>query len=116
MIRPWPDIIAHYSDANTASHRAIGQLARHIHEGPFSESLFGWTSLYDLRISQTKMSHPPKVPYLTVSATGPESVEFRYLDTNIADRQWNQTVRPEQTIARFDRFLEQLRWVGGSSA
>ena len=116
MIRPWPDIIANYSNANTAAHKAIGQLARHIYEGPLSESLFGWTSLYDLRISQMRMSYPPKGPYLTVSATGPDSVKFRYLDTQIADRQWNRTVRPEQTIARFDRFLEQLRWVGGPPA
>ncbi len=116
MIRPWPDIIAHYAEANTAAHRAIGQLARHIHEGPLSESLFGWTSLHDLHISQTKMTYPPKGPYLRIAATGPESVEFRYLDTQIANRQWKRTVRPEQTIARYDRFLEQLRWVGGSSA
>ena len=116
MIRPWPEIIAHYADADTASHQAIGQLARHIHEGPLSKNLFGWTSIYDLCISQTKMSYPPNGPYLSVTAIGPESVEFRYLDTNIADRQWNRTVQPEQTIARFDRFLEQLRWVGDASA
>ena len=115
MAKPWPELIVRYDGLETDSLRAIGSLCRHINANPLGHSIYGWTSLHDLCISQTDMPYPPSGPFLNVSAIGPEEVEFRYLDTGPVERQWHWTVRPEETIARFSRFIEQLRWAGGHS-
>lgn len=70
----------------------------------------------DLCLSQTHETYPPSGPYLKVSAVNSREVEFRYVDTDIEDRQWHRVVGPDEVIPRFLRFIDQLHWVARPTA
>jgi hypothetical protein len=120
----WPDIVHDYRDIEKgvspekrASHHAfwraysaVGDLAAHIAEGPLGSSLFGWKSMHDLGIQQSD-ANTFSTSHLRVSPQLDGTVEFRYVDTHIASRQWSRTVPPEGVIGRFEAFLDQLHWV-----
>ncbi|HWE76572.1 MAG TPA: hypothetical protein VG328_25635 [Stellaceae bacterium] len=122
MSQSWSDIVAFYRDLPRKEEgeptwqaiRGIEALAQHIEQSPRLSRLQGWTSMLDLCIRQTGEA-PYAGPFLRVSPLSSGKVEFRYLDTSIAARQWHREVPSAETIARFLRFLDQLRWFGGSS-
>ncbi len=105
-----------YSDAATTDQAVLGvaALARHIEETSLSSGLFGWTSMFDLCIAQTAMSYPYAGPHLRVSPLSEGLIEFRYVDTAIAPKQWKRTVHATEAIARLHGFLAQLNWVARS--
>ena len=118
MNEAWPAIVGTFEACGIGHgsgelERAVGgiqALATSIAEGPLASILFGWTSMFDLCIQQTD-AEPYSAPYLRVSPSPSGMVEFRYIDTSIAERQWHRTVPLEAVVARLDEFLRQLRWV-----
>lgn len=86
-------------------------LALFIANGSLSSVLFGWTSMFDLCIQQVEVE-PFSGPYLRVSPLHSGQIEFRYVDTAIAKRQWRREVMPDAAVARFVGFMDQLGWVG----
>jgi len=87
----------------------VEQIAILIAEGPLQNALFGWISMYDLCVQQTDTT-PYAGPYLRLSPLPSGVVDFRYIDTGIADRQWHRAVAADAAPARFMIFLDQLCW------
>jgi len=114
MTEDWTSIVARYAEAPTsdASINGVAALARHIRETSLSSGLFGWTSMFDLCITQTEALNPHDGPYLRISPLPDGMVEFRYLDTRIAEQQWQRTVPAAECVARLRGFLAQLHWFG----
>ena len=117
MSEPWPDIVARLKQVGTigddgfrAAASVIEKIASLILEGPLGTQLFGWTSMHDLCVQQTDVA-PYSGPYLRISPQPSGEVEFRYVDTAIAARQWQRTVQPNAATARFEGFLRELRWI-----
>lgn len=66
--------------------------------------------MHALMIRQTDEPYPWRV-YLHVQPLESGEVEFRYVDTNIEKRQWHRVVSPDETVQRFHKFMDQLRWI-----
>lgn len=117
MILSWPEIVARYrgaladrgSEPLWSAVDAVATLAAHIAASPLSVILFGWTSMLDLAIQQTR-GQPFKTPYLRVSPLSSGKVEFCYIDTIMVDRQWRKPVESAEVVGRFEAFVDQLRW------
>ncbi len=112
MTKPWPEIIARYDDHKGAerSIRTLGTLARRIGESPLATGLFAWTSMFDLCIVQTEVTHPYDGPFLRLSPNSEDQIELRYVDTLNKGKQWHRTVDAEHAFARLIKFLDELRW------
>ncbi len=112
MTQPWPQIVARYEEytGDVRSIQALGRLARQISESPLANGLFAWTSMFDLCIVQTPVSHPYNGPWLRIASISEHQIEFRYLDTFERTQQWHRTVDAEHAWPRFITFLDQLRW------
>jgi hypothetical protein len=116
--QPWAQIVTFFGeirrrvgDGEFASALAgVEGVATLIAEAPANYGLFGWTSMHDLCIQQTDGA-PGAGPYLRISPQK-GSVEFRFVDTAIASRQWIRRVPAEKARERFVQFLDQLHWVG----
>lgn len=114
LTKPWSAIARQYAESSTvdSSVAAICALVRHIEDSELSNGLFGWTSMFDLCITQTRVDHPYLGPYLRVKPLFNGQVEFRYLDTPDGAKQWHRTVPAEDSIPRLHSFLAQLHWFG----
>jgi hypothetical protein len=112
LTKDWASIMVRYAEAPTsdASINGVATLARHIQATELSTGLFGWTSMFDLCITQTEVSNPYTGPYLRIKPLSDGMVEFRYLDTQIEEQQWKRTVPASETVARLRGFLAQLHW------
>ena len=118
MILPWPDLVADFAEFRrmmpeppfALALEGIQSVAASIAGGPLNACLFGWTSMHDLCIQQTA-AQPYTAPYLRIAPQRSGMVEFRYNDTAKAERQWHREVPPGAAVARFESFLDQLRWV-----
>ena len=117
MSEPWDDIVVKLRQKQglgdskfQSALSGIEQVASLIAEGPLKSALFGWTSMHDLCVQQTD-TPPHSGPYLRISPLPSGSVEFRYVDTGIAHRQWKREETVDRTSTRFTAFLRQLRWV-----
>ena len=117
MIKPWPAIVAQYADyANRGpAIDAMLELAQRIASSPLGSGLYGWTSMFDLFITQTEVAHPYHGPCLRVAPLLPDGqlVELRYLDTREEDKQWHRTVEATLAVPRFLKFLDELHWFPG---
>ena len=60
-----------------------------IQKSPLADALYPWTSMLELRITQTKV-HPfqNNVPFLHISPRNDGTAEFRYVDTMNDQKQW----------------------------
>jgi hypothetical protein len=112
MTKPWPQIVARYREypGEDLSIKALLALSEHIANGPLSQGLFAWTSMFDLCITQTEVTYPYNGPYLRVSPMHDGLIEFRYIDTFQTDRQWHREVPGNEAIPRLSKFLAQLHW------
>ncbi len=63
----------------------------------------------DLCIQQVDVE-PYSGPYLRVVPLHSGLIEFRYVDTAIARRQWHRETTPDAVVPRFMRFMDQLGW------
>ncbi|TCR82100.1 hypothetical protein [Rhizobium sp. BK376] len=116
MSKSWDDIIVKLREKQGLEGRefqtalsGVAQVASLIAEGPLNSVLFGWTSMHDLCVQQTDTT-PYSGPYLRISPLPSGSVEFRYVDTGIAKRQWTRVESAGRAARRFTAFVEQLRW------
>lgn len=111
MIRPWGDIRRHYADlaSRDASLEPMKHLVDQIEASLTLSRLYGWTSMVDLHIVQTRASYPYDGPELVISPKV-GSVEFRYVDTMIRSKQWHRVVPGPAAFARLERFADQLHW------
>jgi hypothetical protein len=66
--------------------------------------------MHDLCVQQTD-TPAYAGPYLRISPLEAGLVEFRYVDTAVAKRQWHRVVSPEDAPARLRSFLGQLHWL-----
>ncbi len=114
LTKPWSAIARQYSESSNldSSVSAIAALVRHIENSELSNGLFGWTSMFDLCITQTKVEHPYLGPYLRVKPLFNGEVEFRYMDTPDETKQWHRTVLARDSVQRLHGFLAQLHWFG----
>jgi hypothetical protein len=90
-------------------------LVDHLQKSGKAVYLFGFTSMFDLIISQTPPTHPDMPPYLLISPMPDGTLRFRYVDTGVAEDQWHRTVPGPDGIRRLEGFFEQLRWFGGEA-
>jgi hypothetical protein len=88
------------------------ELTQHIANSPLASGLYGWTSMFDLFVTQTEVAYPYDGPRLRVAPLFPNGrlVELRYLDTMEENKQWCRTVEAAHTVPRFLKFLDQLHW------
>ena len=119
MSEPWANIVATFGqkrmlgdDAFRTALAGIEQVAILISEGALRHSLFGWTSMHDLCVQQTD-TPPYAGPYLRLSPLPSGMIEFRYIDTAVADRQWQRIVTAVAAPAQLSSFLNQLGWTPG---
>jgi hypothetical protein len=116
--QPWSKIVARYEEdfvGESASIPAMLVLSRRIANSHLATGLYGWTSMFDLCITQTEVVHPYYGPYLKVSPLLSGVVEFKYIDTYDERKQWHRAVEPKDVVPRLLKFLEQLRWFPAES-
>jgi hypothetical protein len=51
------------------------------------------------------------IPVLKISPRTDGTLEFRYIDTEVAAKQWHRSVKDEDAFRRLERFIDQLHWV-----
>lgn len=112
----WHDIREHYrsvSERESWADVMLG-LVDHIAQSRVGASLYPWTAMFDLLITQTP-SAPEEggypMPHLRISPKHNQKIEFRYVDTFVKGRQWVRVVDSHQAVDRFDKFVEQLGWL-----
>src|SRR5262245_2410593 len=113
MMKSWSDIASYYGrlvDAGLPLSHMFEVVSR-IRDSRYARGVVAWTSMHDLCIAQTAQE-PFDGPYLRVSPRPDGTLEFRYVDTYIEDRQWHRTVPGADGFSRFERFVDQLRWFG----
>ena len=86
-------------------------LVEQIEASHYAKGLHGWTSMHDLCIAQTPGS-PQSGPYLRIAPRFDGKIEFRYIDTYRAERQWHRIVNEDEAFSRLERFFDQLHWFG----
>jgi hypothetical protein len=119
ITRPWASIARHYlnSGATNLSILALGEIASRLGNSRYGEALFGWTSMWDLCITQIPVKYPYNGPYLRIAPIAADRLEFRYVDTHIGDRQWHREVPADEAFARLETFLmRDLKWFAPLSA
>jgi hypothetical protein len=112
MIRPWSEIERFYRELGKDAQPTL-RLVERIQVSRYASMLHAWTSMMDLCIVQVPGPHPYDGPFLRISPRSDGTMEFRYLDTGIAARQWHRIVKAEDAFDRLERFMEQLHWIGG---
>jgi hypothetical protein len=85
-------------------------LVDQIEANPQLSRLYAWTSMHDLQIVQTPVTHPYEGPRLVISPKPDDTIEFRYVDTEITSRQWHRIVAAPEAFSRLLRFTDQLHW------
>ena len=113
MIRTWRDVYAHYESYPGATLAGMRELVDSIQNSPYASSLYPWTSMFDLCISHTPVTHEEVVrgaPYLRISPKSNTAIEFRYIDTPNKDRQWVRTCTPDESFNRLEHFFRQIHW------
>lgn len=112
MIERWEDINRFYAELTPSAPwlEPMANLTKQIEKSPTVRRLFGWTSMHDLIVVQTPVSYPYDGPRLLISPSQDGSIEFRYIDTQIASRQWRRTAPRDDAFRALERFIDQLRW------
>jgi hypothetical protein len=118
MTKPWGDIKLFYQDLVDRgwSLQGMVQLIEQIDMSRYAAGIHGETSVYDLRVVQregTILSHDS---YLRVSPLFDGTMELRYVDTHIKERQWSRVAKHEEAFSTVVEFLHELHWFGGDIA
>jgi hypothetical protein len=110
----WQSVEAFFDGlaAKDAHFEPMRSLVHGIAGSEFAISLYPWTSMHDLCISQTQSVNPNESPHLRISLKSASEMEFRYIDTAIASRQWSRAVSPDRALGRLLVFFGQLNWFG----
>jgi hypothetical protein len=113
MTKPWGEIERFYRWlVDGGLHvRGMLRLVEQIEASQYARALHAWTSMHDLCIVQVPCSFPYDGPYLRISPLFDGTIEFRYIDTAVFEKQWRRFVREEDAFQRLERFIDQLHWV-----
>ena len=114
MIQSWDDIRRYYTDLASRGPwlASMKELVGQIEISPTLSRLYAWTSMHDLHVVQTPVAHPYDGPCLVISPKADGSVDFRYVDTVIASKQWHRVVPGHEAFFRLQRFTDELHWFG----
>ncbi len=116
MTQDWKSVRTHYSDlasssAGTAlSIHGMVDLVKAVEASRFADGLFPWTSMHDLCITQLPAAYPYMGPYLRIKPLPEGRLEFRYLDSHDASKQWFRIVDSRDAFQRLELFIDQLHW------
>ena len=115
MIKPWTGIRAFYEDLLNKGMPVHGmvKLIEEIELSRYASGIYGETSLHDLRIVQFAEANLAHDAHLRISPRFDGTMEFRYVDTHIKDRQWLRVVKNDDAFPRLAGFLHQLHWFSG---
>ena len=109
----WRDIRERFEGLNNTyeAKESILEFIAYLSESEFGKRLYPWTSMFELRITQTE-NHPfqESVPFLQISLLQNGSAEFRYFDSNFKSKHWVRIADKGRYIERFDSFVEQAGW------
>jgi hypothetical protein len=113
MTRPWGQIEKFYRRLVSAglNVRAMLRLVEQIEASQYARALHAWTSMHDLCIVQVPCTFPDYLPFLRITPFFEGTIEFRYFDTLIEEKQWHRRVKEEDAFQRLERFIDQLHWV-----
>lgn len=111
MTRPWTEIQRTYEEL-TSNGLRLNEMVRLIAQIQQSRlhHLFGWTSMHDLCIAQTKAVYPYDGPFLRISPRFDGTLEFRYCDTPIKEAQWQRIVPEADAFNMLEHFADELLW------
>jgi hypothetical protein len=114
MTKAWQDVLATFEQIakQNPAIAPMSTLVRDIAAMDLARSLHPWMSMLDLCISQTASASRHESPYLRVRLLSELEIEFRYMDTAIAARQWCRVESPKNAMGRLLSFFEQLNWFG----
>lgn len=117
MIRKWPEIEAFFGgyEGHESSIRALLALVRHISGSSLASGLYGWTSTFNLCLTQTEVSYPYNGPYLQLAPLTGGRIELRFVDTMDSKQQWHRTVDADELLPQFLGFLGQLNWFSAAA-
>ena len=79
------------------------QLVEAIEQSGFANGVLGETSMHDLCLSQIAAPRTAFDPYLRISPRFDGTIEFRYVDTHVKERQWHRVV--DQAFPRLVSFF-----------
>jgi len=110
----WQSIEAFFAGlaAQNAYFEPMLRLVQEIANSEFAQTLYPWTSMHALCISQKKSLNPHESPHLRISLKSVSEMEFRYIDAAIESRQWSRVVAPDRALDRLLYFFGQLNWFG----
>jgi hypothetical protein len=86
------------------------RLVEQIEASRYARGIYAVTSMHDLCITQQPSGGYLDGPYLRISPLFDGSIEFRYFDTHVRQRQWHRIVKENDAFARLERFFDQLHW------
>jgi hypothetical protein len=109
--RPWKDIAAFYRDLVSRGMAIQGMLhlTEQIEASRYATGIFGETSMHDLCVMQTDGAFW-EGPHLKISPRFDGTMEFRYIDTFIREKQWHRVVKEDEAFSRLVVFFAQLHW------
>lgn len=112
MIRKWDDICSHYEQISSESNKFISiyNLVVSVRDSNYSNHIYGWTSVYDLNIVQNEVNYPYEGPKLLIRQFESNKLEFRYIDTYDAKRQWNRVYDGCDGFRKLEKFFFDLHW------
>jgi hypothetical protein len=115
MTKPWAKHESFYRDLveHGLNLKGMLRLVEQIRASPHEPGLHAWTSMHDLCVVQTPYTFhaPHDRPHLRISPRFDGTIEFRYLDTHIENKQWHRVVNEDDAFARLERFMEQVHWI-----
>jgi hypothetical protein len=112
MIMSWAEVKKFYQSLADKDPRLspMLRLVKAVEASRYASGLYPWTSMADLCLQQVASGKPYDGPFLRISPRSDGTVEFRYLDTSVATRQWHRVVKADDAFARLESFIEQLHW------
>jgi hypothetical protein len=113
MTKPWAEIEEFYRWLVDGGLNVRGMLSlvEQIEASQYARALHAWTSMHALWIVQVPCAFPCDLGYLRVTPLFDGMIEFRYIDTHIAEKQWHRRVKEDDAFVRLERFIDQLHWV-----
>jgi|SRR6185295_6333588 hypothetical protein len=112
MNKSWNEVRGYYERlvAAGAPLNGMQRLVEQIEASRYARGIYAVTSMHDLLITQQPSGGYPDGPYLRISPLYDGSIEFRYFDTHVRQRQWHRIVKENDAFARLEGFFDQLHW------
>lgn len=91
---------------------ALYKLCMWVADSKTSDVLFAYTSMHTLMVFQKPLEHPLRLrsQYLKIEPCENGCVEFSFVDTMNADKQWVRIATEEDIVDRLRGFIRQIGW------